>query len=43
MRLVTEATLEGPACSQSSPEARGTAFLGEVLKTIDLKRKYGTN
>src|SRR6267154_3023756 len=31
-RFVTEATFE---VSQSSPEARGTAFLGEVLKTME--------
>ena len=37
--LVIEATLEGPACCQSSPEARGTAFLGEVLKTMDSTQK----
>lgn len=31
-RLVTEATFK---ISRSSPEARGTAFLGEVLKTME--------
>jgi hypothetical protein len=39
-RLVTDATLQEPDCSQSSPEARGTAFLGEALKTIDSKQRY---
>jgi hypothetical protein len=38
---VVEATLEEVELgfSQSSPEARGTAFLGEGLKTIDSKQK----
>jgi hypothetical protein len=31
-RLVTEAIFDED--SQSSPEARGTAFLGEVVKTM---------
>lgn len=34
-RLVTKATFE---VSESSPEARGTAFLGVVLKTIEYGR-----
>lgn len=38
-RLVTEATLEA---SRSSPEARGTAFLGEVLKTIESRHRVET-
>jgi hypothetical protein len=34
---VTEGALEGePSLSRSSPEARGTAFLGEELKIIDI-------
>jgi hypothetical protein len=38
-RLVTEATFE---VSQSSPEARGTAFLGEVLNTIESRHGVKT-
>jgi hypothetical protein len=36
-RLVVEAVLEVEpgCCSQSSPEAKGTAFLGEALETIN--------
>jgi hypothetical protein len=37
-RLVTKANFED---SRSSPEARGTAFLGEVLKTIEYESRRG--
>jgi hypothetical protein len=37
-RFVTKANFE---VSQSSPEARGTAFLGEVLKTIEPRHETG--